>query len=339
MSRSTTLNAVAKLAGVSMGTASQALNNKPSVSPETRIRVLEAAESLGYNYDKDLHLGKTTISVVGMLVKHEAGRPIEPNLFYSHVQVGIDEECRERGLSMMFSYLEVDNHNRPILWPTMVREQQVDGLIIVGTYLPEDSNGIQELNVPIILVDGYAPKYPYDSIVIDNKGGAATLAHYLVSHRHTSFGIVGSTVDSFPSICERRDGFIETLHEYGIERCYVEESGLNRADSYAATQRLIEQQSNITAIFACNDEAAVAVIRAITDCGLRVPDDISVVGFDDISLSRDAHPALTTVQVPKRWLGTLSVQYLLNRARNPDQPKTTTTLGTQLIIRDSVRTM
>jgi LacI family transcriptional regulator len=78
-------------------------------------------------------------------------------------------------------------------------------------------------------------------------------------------------------------------------------------------------------------------MRAITDCGLRVPEDISVVGFDDISLARDTHPALTTVQVPKRWLGALAVQYLLNRAQNPDQPKTTTTLATQLISRDSVR--
>jgi LacI family transcriptional regulator len=207
----TTLNEVAKLAGVSMGTASQALNNKPNVSIETRTRVIEAADVLGYNYDRSLHLGKSSISVVGMLIKHEAGHPIEPNQFYSHVQVGIDEECRVRGLSLMFSYLEVDEHNQPIIWPTMLREQQVDGLIIVGAFLPENSPAIRELDIPIILVDGYAPDYPYDSIVIDNKGGSASLAHHLVAQGHRCFGIIGSEPDSFPSIQERRTVFAQTL--------------------------------------------------------------------------------------------------------------------------------
>jgi LacI family transcriptional regulator len=333
---SVTLRDVAKLAGVSLGTASHALNNRASVLPETRAKVLEAAISLGYKPKEGN--GKThSLAVIGMLTKHDFGLPVDINPFFTHVQLGVESECRARDISLMYANIEVDASNHPLVWPRMVTDGHVDGLIVVGANIDELMDGLRrKLNKPMVLVDSYAPAYGFDSVLIDNIKGTREAALHLLAQGHRHFALLGSNPQSPPDILERRDSFLQTVRNHGSARVHVEDSRLAREDCYAAALRLMKQKPEISAYFACNDDSAIGVINAAQDLGLDVPRDVSVVGFDDIDLAWEIKPALTTVLVPKLWLGKLGVQRLVERAQNPDQPQLTLTVSTHLVERETV---
>ncbi len=335
---SPTLREVAEHAGVSIGTASQALNNRSNVAPETRARVVDAAMALGYPIKSTLlDEAEVSVTTIGMLSKHDFGLPVEINPFYSSVQLGVENECHKRHISLMFASVEVDPSNRPLMWPVLFNEPRVDGLILAGTLLETAVDFLgRRRDIPIVLVDGYAPALNYDNIVIDNAGGAAKLINHLVMCGHTHIGLIGFNSQSPISVRERCESYLRTLQSHGIQQSYIEDSGLSRESGYEATRRLLKRAPQITAIFACNDLVAIGAIRGVRNLGMDVPRDVSVVGFDDIDLSGDIAPALTTVRVHKLWLGSLAVRQLIARIQSPDQPQLTVTLSTQLMVRDSV---
>jgi len=336
MASPVTLRDVAKTAGVSVGTASQALNNRPHVAPETRARVLDAARSLGYPV-KEPAPRANAIKVIGLLTKHDLGLAIEINPFYSHVQAGVESECRRQQVSLMYANVEVDPSNHPVQWPPMIGEQQIDGLILAGTFIEKTVDLFQRrTDVPIVLVDGYAPNLSFDSVVIDNQPGARTGVEYLIEQGHTRVGLVGWSESSPPSVQERMRGYLAALAAHDIRQPYIQPSGLSREEGQAAIEALLARAPEVTAVFACNDMAAIGVLTGARDLGVGVPGDLSVVGFDNIDLAQEITPALTTVHVHKAWLGILGVRQLLNRFQGPAQPKTTLTLDTRLVIRDSV---
>lgn len=340
MSASATLREVAEMAGVSIGTASQALNNRPNVSPETKSRVVDAAKALGYPIKDMSNAFETTLSVIGMLTKHDYGLKNEliVNPFYSYVELGVESECRKRGLSLMMSSIEVDEQNRPVVWPAMLTEQRIDGLLLIGTFIEDTIDIIhQRLNIPIVLVDGYAPRLELDSVIIENFQGAQMAVEYLINCGHRHIGLIGSSEKSFPGILKRRYSYLSTLRRHGINDFYIADSSMSREQAYQSTRNMIQQSPMITAVFGVNDDTAIGVVNAVHDMGLKVPDDISVVGFDNIDLSKEINPPLTTIHVYKSWMGILGVRALLERSQNPDQPKTANVVSTRLLVRDSVR--
>lgn len=338
MAPSVTLRDVAKLAGVSIGTASQALNNRPSVAPETRARVLDAAESLGYPTKRNRPGRENhSVKVIGLITKHDLGFPVEINPFYSYIQAGVEGECRRRQISLMLATVEVDPWNHPVSWPAMVSEQHVDGLILAGTFIEETADLFrQRIDVPIVLVDSYAPSLPFDGIVIDNTPAARTAVEYLIEQGHTRIGLVGWREQSPPSVQERKVGYCQALSEHGIQDALIEPSGLNREEGSDGLRRLLDRHPDVTAVFACNDASALGVLSRAREMGLVVPRDLSVVGFDNIAMASEIVPALTTVHVHKTWMGILGVRRLLERAQDAGQPKVTMALSTQLVVRESV---
>ena len=344
MPTQSTLRDVANLAGVSMGTASQALNQRSNVLIETRDKVLDAAKTLGYRaraYERNgngfVHSAIPQLSVIGLLTKHDRGLPVDINPFFSHVQAGVERECRARNLGLMYANIEVDQSNHPLAWPRMVSEHRIDGLILIGTSIENVIGGIKrKLNKPIVLVDSYAPNFPFDSVEIDNLGGAVEAVSYLIQHGHKHIGLIGSNPASSPDVLERRTGYLKALTQHRIAQHYIEDSLLHRTESYAATQQMLRTAPQITAIFACNDDCALGVLDAAADLGRRVPRDLSVIGFDDIDLARELTPALTTMQVHKTWLGRLGVQQLVERVQHPDRPRLSVTVSTRLIERETV---
>lgn len=337
MANSITLQDVAKLAGVSIGTASQALNNRPSVAQDTRLRVIDAARTLGYPIKETGNgTGENPMSIIGLLTKHDYGFPFEVNAFYSYIQAGVESECRRHNLSLMFSNIEVDPANHPVVWPSMITEKHIDGLILAGTFI-ENTIGLlgQRVDIPIVLVDSYAPNLSFDSIVIENTTGATTAIKHLIAQGHTHIGLIGWAKSSPPSVNERFIGYKRALEAHNIDNHYVEESGLNREEGYRAATQLLQHAPEITAIFACNDLTAIGAIHAARDMGLAVPGDLSIVGFDNIDMAKEVTPALTTVHVYKTWLGIFGVRQLIARAVNREQPKTTTSIMTDLVVRES----
>jgi len=337
MSNSVTLRDVAQLAGVSIGTASQALNNRPNVAPETRSRVVDAAMSLGYPLKESDSESQSPLEVIGLLVKHDFDLPPEVNPFYAYIQAGVERACQSLNLSLMYANIEVDPSNHPVGWPAMIREQRIDGLILAGTFIEETIDSFKRhIEAPIVLVDSYAPNLPFDSIVIDNIPGAYVAVKYLIESGHRHIGLIGANDHSPPSVLERRAGYVNALRDRHIQDVYIEPSRLDRESGYAATQKLLQKAPQVTAIFACNDFSAIGVMHAAREMGLRVPEDLSVVGFDNIDVAKEVTPPLTTVHVHKTWMGILGVRQLLERAQNPEQPKVTVVVSTQLIARNSV---
>jgi LacI family transcriptional regulator len=272
-----------------------------------------------------------------MLTKHDFGYPPEVNPFYSHIQVGVEIECRHHDISLMYANIEVDKSNHPVSWPAMLNEERIDGLLLVGTFI-EDTVGLlkRRLDLPIVLVDSYAPNSPYDSVIIDNGPGTVQAIQYLINRGHRNIGLIGTNPDSPPSILERHTAFERTLQAYGYSRAYIEPSQLTQESGYDATCRLLERAPEVTAIFACADIVAIGVLQAARDLGIDVPADLSVVAFDNIDVAALLTPALTTIHVHKTWMGTLGLRRLLDRVADPGQPRVTLSVATHLIERNSV---
>lgn len=336
MANTATLREVAELAGVSMGTASLALNDRPNVSDETRARVVEAALTLGYRKVFLTNQVEKSVAVIGMLVKHDYGAELSVNPFYSHVERGVESECRKRKIGLMYSAIEVDRQNRPVDWPAMVHEQRMDGLLMIGTFIEDSLDQIKaRTNLPIVLIDSYAKNMLFDSVLIGNTLGASEAVSHLIELGHRHIGLTGSNPESPPSVLERRLGYQNALRKAGIEQEYIEDSGLTRIESFQATKRLLRRCPQITAIFSANDDSAIGTMNAAREMGLHIPEDLSVVGFDNIDIAREVAPALSTVHVPKPWLGIIGVRSLINRIQSPDQPRISIIVATNLIVRDT----
>jgi LacI family transcriptional regulator len=333
-----TLKDVAKMAGVSIGTASQAINNRPNVMPETRTKVIDAARSLGYPFrDPESDPCESKLSLIGMLVKHDYGQPFSVNPFYSYIQMGIENECRRRRIKLMYANVEVDRDNRPVEWPLMLREEGLDGLLLIGMLIDHHNvSFIKARKLPVVLIDSYAPGSGYDMVNTDNLEGSRTAVNYLLDQGHTDIALLGWHPDTAPSMNERRIGYELALGERGIPQIYVEESDPDRQQTAMAVQKLLKRSPAVSAVFAVNDEAAIGVINGVRSMGLRVPEDVSVVGFDNIDLAREILPSLTTIHVPKSWLGSIGVRMLSDRASNRNQPQLKMTVSTNLIERESV---
>jgi LacI family transcriptional regulator len=334
-----TMREVAQRAGVSLGTASNALNNRGNVTLETRNRVLEAAEILGYHHQSRTPTTLPTgLSVIGAVGKVANGETITINPFYSHVLSGIEQATQSAGISLMIANITVDSMNRLNRLPPMLMDRQVDGVLMIGTFLPETIQSIgSQFEKPVVLVDAYAPGSDFDSVVMDNLNGAIAAVDYLIALGHRQIGLVGSMPNTYPSIRERRKGYLRALKHHNITQPYIENSALSRDGGYQATLDLLRRSPEITAIFACNDESAFGVYDAARVLGLRIPQDLSVIGFDDIDFAANVTPPLTTVRIDKKFMGRLAVQMLMERAASPERPVLTTTISTILVKRGSVR--
>lgn len=341
MGRKPTLRDIAENADVALSTVSQALNNKPGVSPEMRQRILSSAAELGYRPKIAAELPLATeVKTLGLLTKRCDGDALVINPFYSYVIAGAEWECARHNIGLMYANIEVDEHNHALNLPSMLLESRVDGVIVVGAFLEETLAVISSrASQQVVLVDAYTSNGDeFDSVLIDNVTGAFKAVNHLIACGHRRIGLIGSEPGWYPSIDERRQAYLTALAQHTLEP-FVEDSALDRADAYQATQRLIARAPEITAIFACNDNVAIGVLNALQDSGLRVPDQVSVIGFDNIDLAQEVKPALTTMHVDKVLMGVMAVRHLMDRALNPSRTTLKTLVSTQLVVRDSVRTI
>lgn len=340
MQKKPTLRAIADYADVALSTVSQVLNNKPNVSPEMRHRVLAAAANLGYRSKISSESPLSVeIKTIGFLTKRRNGDALSFNPFYSPIIAGAEAECRRHNIGLMYANIEVDDHNHAISLPSILLEERVDAAIVLGAFLEETLGHISNRADQIVLVDAYTENGDeFDRVLVDNVSGAIKAVKYLIAAGHHNIGLIGSEPDSYPSIAERRQGYLAAIEQHHLEP-FIEESILERPEAYEATKRLMSREPGITAIFACNDNVAIGVVNALQDMGLRVPDQVSVIGFDNIDLAKEVKPALTTLHVDKVLMGVIAVRHLIDRAVNPNRAALKTLVSTQVIERETVRSI
>lgn len=335
--RKATLADIARESGVSTATVSLVLRDKPGVGDETRQRVLDAAQALGYVYaPSNQAAGRALPDTFGVLIKSRPGDLPASNSFYAPVLAGVETVCRRNRINLMVANLLVDERNHPLETPRLMQSGEVDGLLIAGMHLNDSlARRLEAISAPVVLVDAYAGGSPFDAVVIDNTGGAYAAVQHLVNHGHRHIGIVGSLPDAYPSIRERREGYLQALAEHGLEPAFAD-CVLHPDAAGPAVTALLAEHPEITALFGCNDDVAIAAMRAAQSLGRDVPASLSVIGFDNIGLSQAVSPALTTMRVDMMGMGRLAAQLLLNRAEYPGAGQVRAVICPGLVERESV---
>jgi LacI family transcriptional regulator len=325
-----TLADVAEQAGVSLTAASLALRGKPGVGDDTRRRVTDVATSLGYRTRQPALAGGP--ATIGLLVKARLTDVGETNAFYGPVIAGISEACATEGIAVRLGHLSVDEHFDPVEAPRLLEDDDVHGLLVLGAFLSEQS-GQMLGSRPVVLVDGYATDAGrFASVVSDNEGGVAAATARLIGLGHQRIAMVGTTPDAFPSIRERRTGYLRAVTEAGLEPIFVDGPHDDQAGATAAALRRLEQDPGITAVVAANDLVALGILAEHRD---RVPRELSVVGFDDIDAASLVRPRLDTVAIDKPAMGRLAVSLLRHRMAHASDPAFTAIQRASLVVRES----
>jgi LacI family transcriptional regulator len=328
-----TIREVAHKAGVSIGTVSRVLNNKAGVSDETRQHVIAVVEELGYTPRKRLRFSASMVTHLGLL-----SRPMDDtmptNPFYSDVFHGIERVCQESRINLSFSSLDVVNGRLRSL-PALINDERVSGIVLIGAIPRRMVEAVvASVELPIVLVDNCFPECAWDTVVMDSIRGITLATELLVSRGHRHIALIGGP--DHPSIVERRAGYEQAMRRHDLAPTVVASDDLGIAEGERAVVELLLQAPKTTAIVCSNDSQAIGVSRKLRELGYMVPDDFSLVGFDDIQMARLTSPPLTTVRVDRRALGQVAIQLLLGRISAPGRLATKAVIGVELVERASV---
>ncbi len=332
-SHSVTIFDIAREAGVSYSTVSRVLNGFEFVKESTRERVTEAAKRLGYVANLQARsLAGGNSRIIGVLV------PTLSNGYIGDIISGIDDELARVDYDLMM-YTTHRQRGKESTYVNTLTNGPTDGLLLIVPLMPtEYLTALQQRNYPHVLVDQADPTGKSSVIDSTNWQGAYDGTRYLIELGHRRIGFITGLMDLHSAV-DRLEGYKSALadHNTPFEKELVVEGDYLQSGGYNAAHKLLNQPPAPTAIFASNDLEAIGAMEAIRERGLQIPDDISVIGFDDIPQASIVYPKLTTVRQPLDQMGRLAARLLLEQIENPDRPPRRITLATQLIIRDSCR--
>ncbi len=328
-----TIKDVAKRAGVSPSTVSRALSGKVPVDRETRDRVMEAVRALKYQPNilaKGLKEGRT--NTIGLII------PNICNPIFPAVARGVEDVARENGFTVVLCNTDEDM-DMERNYVEKLQNRWVDGLIFATAR--EESRHILELkqrNFPVVLVARHMGE-AVDAVVVDNYKSSFEAVRYLIETGHKRICIIVGDRDLI-LYRERFEGYRYALESAGLPvypEMILDVSGRDD-NGYNAVKNLLEKGIIPDAIFAASDPRAIGAIRAVKDCGLNVPDDISIVGFDDLDISSYIDPPLTTVSQPLYEMGTQAARRLIAMVNgSKDEKPQIKIMKTRLIKRKSVK--
>jgi LacI family transcriptional regulator len=326
---------VARRAGVSTASVSRVLNRNYPVSDGVRQRVLEAVRDLGYVANAHARALLTSTSGTVGVILHDVSDP-----YFAEIVRGIQEvAARENRLVVICNSLR--EPTREITYIEMLRAHRVDAIIMAGGHILDDEYLIalreQALQLRAqgsrLVLCGRHPVRA-DAVVPNNTAGGARLARHLLERGHRRIAHITGPAN-LSTTQDRLDGYLGALASYAVEPdpALLVTGDFTREGGYEAAERLLAAATAFTAVCAANDLAAVGVLACLRDHGLRVPEDVSVAGFDDLPVARDVTPALTTIRVPMAEMGRQSMRLAL---RDPDAPAELVRLETDLVVRRSV---
>jgi DNA-binding LacI/PurR family transcriptional regulator len=335
--RATSLD-VAKKAGVSRTTVSFVLNNVPgvSISDATRKKVLDTARSINYHPNatgRKLVSGKS--NTLG-LVLCQSPEQVFADAFLPQVIMGVEQAALEQGFHVMLKQVEPNDAEGYI---RLINENHVDGIILSGPR--QDDKEIIRLyceGVPIMLM-GQLPDTRIPFVDIDAAAGAETAVQHLIDLGHRRMAIITNAPLTYTSAQQRRSGYMQALTKAGISvnENLIEEGNYTPSSGFAAMEKLLKNSPIPSAVFIASDVVAMGAILAIKRAGLSIPEDIAIVGFDDIPLSEYFDPPLTTIKVPAYGLGWAVSERLIRLIRNEDLGETNMFLKSNLVVRESSR--
>jgi LacI family transcriptional regulator len=327
----TTIRDVARAAGVSVTAAHRALNEKAELSPDKRARVLAAARQLNYVPSaaaRALVSGKT--GTIGMVVTDNAS-PV-----YAGIVRGVEEAANAAGFGLLLCN-SGDSQERAIACLDLLRAKQVDGILLTPVQTDRrDIERLSESGVPFVLLLRHFADIDADFVITDNAAGGYAVTAHLLGLGHRRIGHLAGP--PFVSSAQgRAAGYRQALAEWGVpfRDDLLVHAPFTVGDAYDAAFALLDRPDRPTAVFAANDVQAVGVMKAARALGLKIPDELALVGGDDIELAEFLEVPLTTFHQPAREIGSLGAQILLDRLRGEQAEPRRIVLTPRLIVRRS----
>lgn len=307
-----TIKDIARESGYAVGTVSRVLNNQPNVSAEAREKILAVVQKYNFKLNNNAkHLKQTANSGITIIVKGYQ------NMLFSTIVERLQKEIKQKNYACMIYYVsEEDNEVEHAV--QIARERHPSGILFLGSDLKCFETEFPKIPVPCVLVTNTASKLHFDnlsSVSTDDVKAAYSAIDYLISLGHTKIGILGGVKEKSNPTTYRYEGCVKAFKKHNIpfsEEDQSETALFSMDAGYRAMNRLLDKNPNYTAVFAMADVLAIGAIRAAYDRGLRVPEDISVIGFDGIGLGTYLPVRLTTIRQDWEKISDHSIEILLS---------------------------
>jgi LacI family transcriptional regulator len=325
---------IAKIAGVSLGTVSHVLNNSMPVREPLRKRVMEAVDAIGYQPSqlaRGLRRDKT--NMIGMLI------PDIVNPFFPMVVRGAEDVAFANGYRLILCNTDND-HAKEIIHLTELRTYLPSGLIVIPSSLSDltaQAQSYRKSGTAVVCVDRLPKDWDGDSVTADNENGAYNATNYAIRLGHKRLAVITGP-RHLTNAQERLRGFLRAAAENNMQVGpeYIQEATFDQHGGYSKTMLLVRMIPRPTAIFAGNDLIAFGALAALREARLHCPDDISIVGFDNLELAEMTSPPLSSVSQPGYQFGASAARILIDRVKGDDGPPKHVVLDTALIIRASI---
>lgn len=303
-----TIKDIAQAAGVSPSTVSRALNDSPLIREETKARIRQIAASLGYERNELARgLVKGSSGVLGLLV------PDITNPFFAEITKGVEEVAHERGFGVVLCTTEGEPA-REETYLRLLRRKRVDGLVIASVTLDDPHlEELQRFRIPFVLVSRLAERVEAPYVVVDDRKGGRLAVEHLVGLGHKKIGFIGGPANVHSSR-DRMEAYREVLEERGlsVRRNWAVFASFTQEAGFTVGKRMLSKQDRPTAVFAANDLIALGVMQAAEELGLRIPEDLSLVGYNNIAYAALPRIQLTTVAQPMRKMGQIAGEFIID---------------------------
>jgi LacI family transcriptional regulator len=323
---------ISKLTGFSPATVSNALNHKKGVNKETADEIFKIANEIGYS-------NETKISRIRLVIYKRNGSIVDNSPFFSNLLEGVENECREFGYELIISNLDrrsdfYEQRRDEIL------DDKTTAVIMLGTEATdEDFDSFLSAKCPIVILDSWSTSMNFNGVLINNSDSAKNAVEYLIKKGHKDIGYLKGKfrIKAFNS---RATGYSRALYKYGINLNEQFTVTLNTTmdGAYRDMLHYLNLRPKLpTAFFADNDMIALGAMKALIEKGYRIPEDVSLIGFDDLESCEIVNPRLTTIRVFKQEMGQLAVRRLRDVIRDGNKIKTKIQVCTEFMERDSVK--
>ncbi len=330
MRKKVVMQDIADRLNISKNSVSQALSGKDGVSEETRRKIIETAEAMGYRYKKKTAAGKQNqVKTIGLIASDYAFS----KQFFGEIYLGVEREAKNHGINLLIQSITPEMRDQ-LLLPTFIEEMQIDGLLILSHISTDYIRNVLDQGIPTVLIDHHHPLLSTDAVLTNNRFSAYIAVKHLLDYGHQDIGILGN-VNISPSYYERWEGYLLAMREHGLKPreelmlVHTEEE----EEIIAEAMKRVEQQPS--AWFCLNDGYAFFVSSALRRSGYRLPDEISICGFDNSHYSQMASPKITTMEVDLSLFAHKAFEQLMWRIQHPNEAYQEILLPTRLIVRES----
>lgn len=326
------VKSISEKTGFSPATVSNALNHKRGVNPHTAEIIFNAAAELGY-------YSENRFTKLKFIIFRRNGEIVDDTPFFPSMIAGVEEECRRQGYEMILCNLDLKQGDYPDQLKKLQGDMTAVNILLGTEMMEEDCAIIEGFRSPIVVIDYWNEKMTFSGVQINNEDAAKVAVDHLIELGHRRIGYLGGAMRIFPFEMRKR-GFLKAMERSSLE---VLERDLlypgNTMDGvYTNMKEWLAKTSDLpTAYFADNDIIALGAMRAMQDAGYKIPEDVSIIGFDDISFSAIAYPPLTTMRVPSEEIGKEAVCLLKYNAESDFCLRKRLLVCPEFVFRNSVK--